>query len=640
MTTAGRRWWALLALFAVAAVVATIPAVGGLRGEFMTEGGTSGYGEAASGDHLQTTYRFWLVGRQLERGETPWVDPYSFQPLVEPQVVLGGWPYGLPFWPLDAFWGPVVAWNLLLLAVTLAAGVFAYLWLRELDLPPLAAALGGLAFELAPYRLLQSGGHLLGWAAVLVPLALWAFERTRRAETPRATHLWGALAAASIVSIPVSGQLHLALGALPFLAVYVALRHSRTASFWAWGGVLAAAAAGLLAETVVIAGTTESEGRSLEEVGFYSADAMDFLSRWRLHGPERFVYLGWLLPVLAVVGVIVLARRRRGLAILLGLAALLPALVALGTNLPLYETLRDVFPPLRYPRVPGRFLPLANLALAGLAAIGAALAIARFDGRRRLAVAAALLALVAADLLVFPLRSSDADPDNPAYAALARSGPGRVLELPIFQRGTAQFGSVYQYYTQQAPRERPTGYALAPERVFEFTERYNRLDCGAWLEEDRAELERIGIRSIVWHGGLYEQSETPGAAFAWEGLRREGFGAVAGRPPVVLFEPGRDSGPPPFPEPDRAKPLLCDAWVEGELELDEGALWLYGSGRAELELEAPAPTMVSVFADGHALEPELVGDRATISVELPTQGWHAFVVRAAPGLKLTGARFR
>jgi hypothetical protein len=638
MTTGSGRW-ALLALFAVAAVVATVPAVGGLRSEFITEGGTPGYGEAASGDHLQTTYRFWLVGDQLERGEKPWVDPYSFQPLVEPQVVLGGWPYGLPFWPLDALFGPVVAWNLLLLAVTFAAGLFAYLWLRELDLPPLAAALGGLAFELAPYRLLQSGGHLLGWIAVLVPLALWAFERARRSETSRATHLWGALAAASIVSIPASGQLHLALGALPFLAVYAALRYSRTASFWAWGGVLAAAAAGLVAETVVIAGTTESEGRALEEVRFYSAGAVDFLSRWRLHGPERFVYQGWLLPMLAVAGVVVLWRRRRGLAILLGLGALLPALLALGTNLPLYETLRDVFPPLRYPRVPGRFLPVANLALAALAAVAAAAVVARFEGRRRWAVAAALLVLVAADLLVFPLRSSDADPDNAAYAALAASRPGRVLELPIFQQGKGQFGSVYQYYTLQAPRERPTGYALAPEEVFEFTERYNRLDCGAWLPGDREELDRLGIPALVWHGGLYEQSETPGAWFGWEGLRRGGTGVAGGTPPVVLWEEGRDATSPPGREPDRDVPLLCDAWVEGELTLSEGALWLYGSGRAELELEAPAPTMVSVYADARAVEPELVGDRTTIGVELPNRGWHAFVVRGAPGLRLVRAGF-
>ncbi len=637
--TTGRRRWGLLALFAVAAVVAAVPAVGQLRSEFIADDGAPGYEEAASGDHLQTTYRFWLVGHQLEHGDAPWVDPYSFQPLVEPQVVLGGWPFGLPFWPLDALAGPVVAWNLLLLLVTFAAGLFAYLWLRELELPPAAAALGGLAFELAPYRLFQSGGHLLGWIAVLLPLALLAFERSRRADTGRATHLWGALAAASIVSIPLSGQLHLALGALPFVGAYAAVRYSRIASLWAWGGALAAAAAGLVAEAVVISGSSESGGRTLAEVAYYSASPLDVLSRWRLHGPERYVYLGWLLPVLAVAGLVVLARRRRGLAILLGLAALLPALLALGTNLPLYETLRDVFPPLRYPRVPGRFLPLANLALAALAAFAVAAVVARFQGGRRTAVVAAFLALVAADLLVFPLRSSEADPDNVAYAALAEAGPGRVLELPIFQRGKGQFGSVYQYYTLQAPRQRPTGYALAPEEAFEFTERFNRLECGAWLPGDREELERLGIDYFVWHGGLYRQSETPGAWHGWEGLRREGLGIVQGGPTTFLWSEGPDSAPARV-EPDRTEPLLCDAWVDGELSLDEGALWLYGQGTAELVLEARAPTEVSVFADGLPLESRLVRGRTTVSGELPNQDWHPFVVRGAPGLRLVRAGFR
>ncbi len=416
------------------------------------------------------------------------------------------------------------------------------------------------------------------------------------------------------------------------------MRYSRTASLWAWGGVLAAAIAGVLAEAVVISGSTESEGRTLGEVASYSAGPLDFLSRWRLHGPERFVYLGWLLPVLAVAGLVLLARRRRGLAILLGLAALLPALLALGTNLPLYDTLRDVFPPLRYPRVPGRFLPLANLALAALAAVAVAVAVARFEGRRRAAVGAAFLALVAADLLVFPLRTSEADPDNAAYAALAQSGPGRVLELPIFQEGRGHFGSVYQYYTQQAPRQRPTGYALAPERVYVFTERYNRLDCGAWLPGDRAELARLGIRSIAWHGGLYRQSETPGAWFGWEGLRSAGYGAV-GESPVFLWREGLDAVPLPD-EPPHSEPVLCDAWVDGELTLREGALWLYGQGVAELELEADKPTMVSVYADARAVEPELVEGRTTIGVELPNEGWHPFVVQGRPGLRLLGARLR
>src|SRR5262245_5196632 len=637
--TTGRGRWALLALFVVAALVATLPAISQLRSEFMTEREVAGYGEAASGDQLQTSYRFWLVGHQLERGGAPWIDPYSFQPLIEPQVVLGGWPFGFPYWPLEALFGPVVAWNLLLLTVTAAAGIFAYLWLRALDLPPLAAAFGGLAFELAPYRLLQSGGHLLGWAAVLLPLGLWAFERSRRAAPGRARHLWGALAAGSIVSIPLSGQLHLALGVVPFVAAYAAVRYSRAASLWAWGGVLLAAAAGLLAQVVVIAGSSESEGRTLAEVASFSPNLLDFVSRWRLHGSERFVFLGWLLPVLAIVGLVLFFRRRRGLAIVLGLAAVIPVVLALGTNLPLYETLRDVFPPLRYPRVPGRFLPLANLAIAALAAVAVSVIVARFEGRRRVAIGMAFLALVAADLLVFPLRTSDADPGNVAYAALADEGPGRVLELPIMQKGRGHFGSVYQYYTQQAPRERPTGYSLAPEGVYRFAARFNRLDCGAWLPGDLEELERLGIANIVWHGGLYRQSETPGAWHAAESLRGQGLGVAAGAPPVFLWSPGAD-GSPAVEEPSRTEPLLCDGWENGVLELSEGALWLYGRGIARLQLDAPSPTEVVVFADGRSLGPRLVDGATTITADLPRVGWHAFVVRGEPGLELLGAGFR
>ena len=52
--------------------------------------GAPGHGEAAPGDHLQTGYRLWLAGHQLEHGQQPWVDPYSFRPEAEqanPRVV-------------------------------------------------------------------------------------------------------------------------------------------------------------------------------------------------------------------------------------------------------------------------------------------------------------------------------------------------------------------------------------------------------------------------------------------------------------------------------------------------------------------------------------------------------------------------
>ena len=111
----------------------------------------------------------------------------------------------------------MLAWNLFTLLCLFAAGVLALLWLRELELSRFAAAAGGLAFEIAPYRVMQSRGHLLGPISILLPLALWAFERAR--TTGRTG--WWALSIAALASIPLSGQVHLALGAIPF---YLALR--------------------------------------------------------------------------------------------------------------------------------------------------------------------------------------------------------------------------------------------------------------------------------------------------------------------------------------------------------------------------------------------------------------------------------
>jgi hypothetical protein len=604
--------------------VATLPAVGSFGSSFIADGG-DGHGEAAAGDHLQATYRFWLVGHQLERGAAPWLDPYSFQPLVEPQVVLSGWPFGLAFWPLDAAFGPVVAWNLLLLATIVAAGLLTYGWLRMLALPPGAAAIGGLVFAVAPYRLAQSGVHLLGWIAILMPLALLAYERARVAETTRRAHAWGAVSAAAIVSIPLSGQLHLALGAIPLIAVYVAVRAAPLAAAWTGGGLLAAVGVGLAVHLTIVRDSAEGDGRSLAEVGEFSADWVDLISRWRLGGLEQFVYVGWLVPVLAVAGIVVLWGRSRALACILGTAAALPSLLALGTNLPLYEWLWDVFPPLRYPRVPGRLVPVANLAVAALVAVAAA-RIAVASGRRAAAATAAVLVLVAADLLVFPLDATVADPGNRAYAALRDEPEGRVLELPLVEPGV-HFGSVYDYYQLQAPRERPGGYStLVPQPAFDFYFLRNRISCGVWLPGDEEEFDGLGIRFVTFHEGVYAQAEVPGAWFGWRELVARGYAPLASGGVITLLGRGISSAEPPVPEPPRADPLYCEGWKGRTMKERQAPFWLYGSGAVQLEVSAPAPTPAVLWVDGVRVDRATVSREATLNAELEGEGWHALVL--------------
>ena len=73
---------------------------------------------------------------------------------------------------------------------------------------------------------------------------------------------------------------------------------------------------------------------------------------------------------------------------------------------------------------------------------------------------------------------------------------------------------------------------------------------------------------------------------------------------------------------------------------EHASLVVGAEGRAELVLEPVAPTAVRVFADGRALAPQRLSGPTTVTADLSGAGWHSFVVRGAPGLRLLEARIR
>ncbi len=439
----------------------------------MAEGRRGLPGAAAPGDHLQTTWQLWLPGHQLARGESPLRDPYSFRPEAEPRVNFAGWPFSLPFWPLHALFGSVGGWNVFVLLGYVGAGGLTFLWLRSLGLGTGAALVGGVAFALAPYRAVQGGaGHLLAWIAMLLPLSLWAWERRRYV-----------IAAAALASIPLSGQVHLALGAIPFVGAYMFLRGGDRR--WAAGAVAGSVAAGLLVWALSIRDSI-GEARSFAQVERYSADLADFVARDPRHGLEPFVLIGWLTPLLAIAGLAAVYRSRLGL--ILGLGAAVPLLLALGANLPGYEAVWDVAPGLGSTRVPGRLMPIACLAIAALAA----LAVSRLRWRAAPLVA---LVVIALDLRlgVTAVRPTAADESNSAYAAIRGAELGRLLELPVYSPDR-QEASVYLYYAMQAPRERPAGYSTVAPKEAERVLRELR-PCA-----DVRHLSELGVRLVAVYG--------------------------------------------------------------------------------------------------------------------------------------------
>ncbi len=608
-------------------------------------GGAPGHGEAAAGDHLQTAYRLWLPGSQLERGEAPWRDPYSFRPEAKPQLNPAAWPFGLPFWPLERALGVVVGWNVLVLLGLLAAGLLTFLWLRELEGVGWGAALvGGLVFEVAPYRLEQSTEHLLGLISILLPLALWTFERARRGSA-----WWLLPSVLAIASIPASGQVHLALGAVPF---YLAYAFVRTRERWplvaAVAGTGLAVAAGVLVWWFVIDGSIGEGGRSLRQVDKFSAEWLDFVVRHARHGSETFVFLGWLTPLVAIAGLVFLfLRRTYGLAILLGLAAVLPILLALGTNTPLYRPVRFVLYPLRFPRVPERLLPIACLAIAALVAFAVSeLSELRLPfrlPRQALVVTAIAVCLLLADLRVTTFRTTEADAKNAAYSALARSR-GRLVEVPVFRPGI-HYGGVYLYYDMRAKRERPQGYStLAPVIADTVAKRLAAINCGDWHTGAAALLDRLGVRQVMFHAGLFKDNpEAPDtAAFAWDGLVAHGYRPVATDGPVTLLAVRPGAAPPsPVAEPPRDSAVFCDGWGANTgggrtTTAPHASFWVYNGGGSDLRLflRTKRPSTVRIGVDGRTGFPRHLPRLGEARVPLGAAGWHLVTFDGPPSVRV------
>jgi hypothetical protein len=490
-----------LGVYVVAALFATWPGVRHADDGYLARP-ASGYGEAAAGDHLQLGWAFWLVGHQLGRGAAPWADPYSFRPEAEAPPNVQGWLLGLPYWPLDRLLGHVWAYNLVVLLSFVAAGGLTCWWLRALGLGRGAALAGGLVFALAPYRVGQSTGHLLGLVSFLLPGMLLALERRR---------WWSA--GAALVAIPFSGQLHLALGAIVLCLAYAWARVPRRERRWAVAAAGGAALAGVFVHQTVVAGSIAA-GRSFAQVERYSAELSDFVSRRVGSGIEELVFVGWLAPLLAAAGLLVVRRRHRGLTWLLGIAAVAPALLALGANLPGYEQLWRALPPLHATRVPERFFPIACLALAALVAFA-------LDRLRRPGWTALALVVLALDLHIAVFGAVAPDDRSAAYAAV--NGPGRLLELPVI-RPDLHYGGVYLAYARESPRERRQGYATtAPPAADRWARTHRGLSCG----HGRVPAD---VRFVAVHRGVYRQSgffgpRCPGRAE--RALRAQGFRLLA-----------------------------------------------------------------------------------------------------------------
>jgi hypothetical protein len=191
---------------------------------------------------------------------------------------------------------------------------------------------------------------------------------------------------------------------------------------------------------------------------------------------------------------------------------------------------------------------------------------------------------------------------------------------------------VYDLYTLQARRERPTGYStLAPEPAFDFYYRIGRLSCGVWLDGDRDQLDALGVEQLLFHRGLF-RSGVAGGWFAWRGALAAGYLPEVRDGAVTLLESnGRANLSNPFGEPAREKPYFCRGWIDRRTSEPRAPFWVWGPGLLTLDFAAARPTTATLWLDGRRERRFAVAKSGTIRVRLTGERWHPLIV-AIPGI--------
>jgi hypothetical protein len=453
----------------------------------------------------------------------------------------------------------VLAYDLLFLFVYALAFVGAYLLARELQLPPLAALVSGVAFAYAPWRLTHNG-HLNVLSSGAIPLALFLFLRGyRRGSVPLVVAGWAVAAWQMTLGFSLGLLFAYLLGAFAIL-VAVGLATSRLSL--PSRPVVLATVAGAVGFAVVVflqarpylrvVDAQPEARRTVAQVvefspvpgSFWATPSQSWfwaprLGRFRpdIDSPvEQVLFPGLTIVVLAVVGAAgsVWPKRLR-LGLVTGVAAC--AVLSLGfgdvpgypRGLMPYRLLYDFAPGWDGIRTPGRIHMLTSLGLALLAGAGACVVLRsvsrRVEGRGR---ALRLASPVAAALLVAAILVEGVGPvphpSVPARPAAQVTAAAPLLNLP--------WGEDYRYLIWSTGPFPPmvNGEGSIEPKPLDPLHKAVRSFPDA---RSVALLRRLGVHTVLLHATLARDTPWSGAArkpIAGLGLRRRTVGST------IVFE--------------------------------------------------------------------------------------------------------
>lgn len=436
--------------------------------------------------------------------------------------------------------------NIAILLSFVIAGVGMFVLAFDLTRRRDAALVAALLFAFTPMRL---GGELARVQMMMscwLPLAFCGLHRYGATGAPR----FLAAATAGYLLLALS-NVYLGVYAVPALAIIglAALQRINrdTVRHLLVAAAVTAAILGPIALQYADAQKTYGLTRSVAEIEQYSADVMSYIAvapTSPMGGllpvertADRALYPGILVIVLALVA-LAPTRWIRGtnpnprLLVAYVATAAVAFVLSLGPTLRVdaggwpgipgpYSWLMSHVPAFTGLRAPGRFGMIVVLALAVLAAAGAARVLASRGRVFRGAFIGLVLVIVVAEgyggrLRMAPLDRALTSADRAAYAWLAAAPAGVVFELPTEQSAWRLAGAgatpslVYQYMSLQHGKPLINGHSGYTPRLMAVFQS----DQSPWLEPARMHegletVYELGARYIVVHGEAYWRQRLP-----------------------------------------------------------------------------------------------------------------------------------
>ena len=478
-------------------------------------------GVSDAGDPLLNTWALAWVAHQLPFAPAHVFDGNIFHPerrtLAYSETLLAPAMVGAPLMWLGA--GPILVYNLLLMAAFVVSGLGTAILVRDLTGSGTAGIVAGALFAFQPIRF-DHYAHFQLLSTQWMPLALWGFHRFLSTQRYRWAVALGVMLGAQTLTSMYNAlffAVQLALVAGVILAVewrQLPRRLSGLALAIALTGAMAApvAIAHLRARAVVGERSRAAvEDGSARWTDFAAASPTNLVfgatARWA--APEHRLFPGVLGVILTAVALWPPWSMTR---VAYGLALFVAIDLARGLNGWTYGPLYDNVLAFRSLRIPARMAIVAGLPLAVLAGFGAARLItwAGSTAAQRL-LAVGLLGLVVLEswsgpirLRSMPLAAPDtysdllADKGEASRTSIIRRASDRapvaIVELPINKEDPT-----FMYYSTFHWQSLINGYSgFYSGRYVQLDDALRRFPASRSLEE----LAQLQARYVVVHGEL------------------------------------------------------------------------------------------------------------------------------------------